>query len=491
MDNKLCFVIQPFDKEYNQLYQEIYKPAIEDETGISAYRVDEDPEVTILIDSIEQHIKNSVICFADITENNPNVWYELGYARACGKNVVIVCNRKRDKLPFDISHLATIFYQNNSPSDFSELKKKITEKIKALYKKGDTRTEKSIAPQPVMTLKTDTFFNSEKNYRAILTQSYQSVHSYFEYICTLDASICKQLPNPIPINAQNREIEAAWRIGYKSISQLNIIIERKDESPFDCTKYISTARVLRAVLYLDMTQHWGDIPFIMMPPTAEMLFPREQKEKIWDRLIDDLKSSMHGLKQSNNENDELFVAPFLAQYVMAIIHLEKKEVHIATKLLKEIIDSNTYQLVTGSTIYNERNKDSLFSLSYSADEKSNFPLFMQIKKGFRHPLYRYAGICINYIEALYRIGHKEETVDSINSIRQQIGIEALSPTNDIAREIAFLWNKIIGMDYGYYSLLKRLELAIPILNIDNHLLLLPIPESELQTNPRIIQNPGY
>ena len=249
--------------------------------------------------------------------------------------------------------------------------------------------------------------------------------------------------------------------------------------------------MLRAVLYLDMTQHWGDIPFIMVPPTAEMLFPREQKEKIWDRLIDDLKSSMHGLKQSNNENDELFVAPFLAQYVMAIIHLEKKEVHIATKLLKEIIDSNTYKLDTRSTIYNERNKDSLFSLSYSADEKNNFPLFMQIKKGFRHPLYRYAGICINYIEALYRIGHKEETVDSINSIRQQIGIEALSPTNDIAREIAFLWNKIIGMDYGYYSLLKRLELAIPILNIDNHLLLLPIPESELQTNPRITQNPGY
>ncbi len=491
MDNKLCFVIQPFDKEYNQLYQEIYKPAIEDGTGIVAYRVNEDPEVTILIDSIEQHIKNSVICFADITENNPNVWYELGYARACGKNVVIVCNRKRDKLPFDISHLATIFYQNNSPSDFIELKKKITEKIKALYKKGDTRTERSIPPQPVMTLKTDTFLNSEKNYRAILTQSYQSVRSYFEYICALDASICKQLSNNILINAQSREIEAAWRIGYKSISQLNIIIERKEELSFDCAKYISTARVLRTILYLDMTQHWGDIPFIMMPPTERMSFPREPKERIWDKLIDDLKSSIHELKHSNNENDELFASPFLVQYLIAIIYLEKKDVHIAKKLLEEIIDSNTYQLTTGSIIYSERNKDSLFSLSYSADEKSNFPLFMQIKKGCRHPLYRYAGVCINYIEALYRVGHKEETVDSINSIRQQIGIEALSPTNDIAREIAFLWNKIIGMDYGYYSLLKRLELAIPILNIDNHLLLLPIPESELQTNPRIIQNPGY
>ncbi len=38
MDSKLCFVIQPFNEEYNQLYRNIYKPAIEDGTGIAAYK---------------------------------------------------------------------------------------------------------------------------------------------------------------------------------------------------------------------------------------------------------------------------------------------------------------------------------------------------------------------------------------------------------------------------------------------------------------------
>ena len=88
--NQECFVIQPIsDTKFTKRYDDIYKPAIE-ATGLNAYRVDLDPTVKIPIEEIESRIKNSVICFADISTDNPNVWYELGYAFASGKDVVMI-----------------------------------------------------------------------------------------------------------------------------------------------------------------------------------------------------------------------------------------------------------------------------------------------------------------------------------------------------------------------------------------------------------------
>ena len=102
--NQECFVIQPIsDTKFTKRYDDIYKPAIE-ATCLNAYRVDLDPTVKIPIEEIESRIKNSVICFADISTDNPNVWYELGYAFASGKDVVMVCDESRNDFPFDIRH---------------------------------------------------------------------------------------------------------------------------------------------------------------------------------------------------------------------------------------------------------------------------------------------------------------------------------------------------------------------------------------------------
>lgn len=135
-----CFVIQPFDKDkFDKRFNDVFEPAIT-KAGLKAYRIDKDPSVNILIDEIEKGIVDSAICFAEITTDNPNVWYELGYAFACGKDVVMVCSDEREasRFPFDIQHKHILTYQTSSPSDFTTLKTKITEKIIALQKKSST-----------------------------------------------------------------------------------------------------------------------------------------------------------------------------------------------------------------------------------------------------------------------------------------------------------------------------------------------------------------
>lgn len=133
-----CFVIQPFDHaKFDKRFEDTFRPAIE-EAGLDPYRVDQDPNVEIPIEAIEDGIRDAAICLADITTDNPNVWYELGYAFAAGKAVIMVCSdeRKDGRYPFDIQHRAVIGYKSESSSDFEQLKNKIKDRLHALMKKG-------------------------------------------------------------------------------------------------------------------------------------------------------------------------------------------------------------------------------------------------------------------------------------------------------------------------------------------------------------------
>ena len=143
-----CFVIQPFDNDkFDKRFVDIFKPAIE-KSGFEAYRIDKDLSVRIPIDEIEKNISDSSICFAEITTDNPNVWYELGYAFACNKDVVMVCSEERNgKFPFDIQHRHIITYKTSSKSDFENLEDTITRKINAY--KSKQKTVKAINETPI------------------------------------------------------------------------------------------------------------------------------------------------------------------------------------------------------------------------------------------------------------------------------------------------------------------------------------------------------
>lgn len=134
-----CFVIQPFDSgKFDKRFDDVYKPAIT-AAGLEAYRVDRDPNVEIPIEAIEEGIRNAAVCLADITTDNPNVWYELGFAFATGRPVVMVCSSERTsgKYPFDIQHRIVINYKSESTSDFTSLEKSLTERIQALLNKAE------------------------------------------------------------------------------------------------------------------------------------------------------------------------------------------------------------------------------------------------------------------------------------------------------------------------------------------------------------------
>jgi hypothetical protein len=158
-----CFVIQPFDKgPFDQRYEDVLSPAIKD-ADLEPYRVDEDPAVSIPIESIENGIQGADVCLADITLDNPNVWFEVGYAIAAEKEVVFICaEERRPPFPFDVQHRRITRYATTSPRNFRALQEEITQRLKAVLKSNEelgavsrlspTQKTEGLAPHEVAAL---------------------------------------------------------------------------------------------------------------------------------------------------------------------------------------------------------------------------------------------------------------------------------------------------------------------------------------------------
>ncbi len=147
--NGRCCVFQPFDKgAHDKRYEDTLVPAIT-AAGLEPYRVDRDDGAVIPIETLHDEIKTATICLADITTRNPNVMYELGYAIASGKDVVIICSvQQAGKFPFDIQQRGIIQYALDSASDFDQLKTHIINRMKSLLRK-QARTQEIASVSPV------------------------------------------------------------------------------------------------------------------------------------------------------------------------------------------------------------------------------------------------------------------------------------------------------------------------------------------------------
>lgn len=106
------FCVMKFEKDFDDLYKDVIKPQC-DELGLQAVRADEYYTSSPIIQDIVNEIGEASIIICDVTMDNPNVFYELGYAHALQKPIILLADKdKRERLPFDISGYRTIFYSN-------------------------------------------------------------------------------------------------------------------------------------------------------------------------------------------------------------------------------------------------------------------------------------------------------------------------------------------------------------------------------------------
>lgn len=106
------FVIMPFREDFVALFDELKDYFSEDYEFVNAGDIDNQQNI---LKDIVKGISSSEVVIADLTGNNPNVFYELGLAHAMNKKVIII-TQDIDELPFDIksyrvSSYSLLFYK--------------------------------------------------------------------------------------------------------------------------------------------------------------------------------------------------------------------------------------------------------------------------------------------------------------------------------------------------------------------------------------------
>ncbi len=123
---KLCFVLMPFKDELKDVYWKAIKPACE-KAAYNSLRVDELKGVYNINRKIIRHIFSSSAIVADLTEWNPNVFYELGVAHAIDNKTIMII-QKQDKVPFDVHSYRCIQYEQTDKG-LEELSDNIAEAL--------------------------------------------------------------------------------------------------------------------------------------------------------------------------------------------------------------------------------------------------------------------------------------------------------------------------------------------------------------------------
>lgn len=133
-----CFVAMPYGTTW---FDGVRRAII---TGASAAGFEAEVSIDLKIpgpitDQIWQGIRRSDVVVVDVTDNNPNVFYELGLAHALGKEVIVITQNVAT-VPFDIKTSRLLIYD---PSDLSSLETDLAGAFKSV-----TARYRSEGPQP-------------------------------------------------------------------------------------------------------------------------------------------------------------------------------------------------------------------------------------------------------------------------------------------------------------------------------------------------------
>ncbi|NJM92439.1 MAG: hypothetical protein HC861_07270, partial [Rhodospirillaceae bacterium] len=106
-----AFAVMPFGKkmgpdgieiDFDAVFKELLAPAIE-ASGLMPHRADADRRGGAIHLDMFQDLLLAEFVVADLTVDNPNVWYEIGVRHALRSAGAVMTYAQRDRLPFDIA----------------------------------------------------------------------------------------------------------------------------------------------------------------------------------------------------------------------------------------------------------------------------------------------------------------------------------------------------------------------------------------------------
>lgn len=127
------FVAMPFEEEFEDVYELVIKSAVHS-AGFLCVRIDKESFAGNVVERIKERIESASLVIADVTDANPNVYLEVGYA--WGQNVqTLLITQDTDDLTFDVQNQNAIKYERKA---VRELKDDLEETLSELNGANDS-----------------------------------------------------------------------------------------------------------------------------------------------------------------------------------------------------------------------------------------------------------------------------------------------------------------------------------------------------------------
>jgi nucleoside 2-deoxyribosyltransferase len=105
-----CFIIMPFGiQDLEDLYNEFILPVL-DACKLECARGDDIFGSNVVMEDVKAAISTADLVIADLSGQNPNVFYEVGIAHTLGKPVLLLSQSIED-VPFDLRHRRVLPYE--------------------------------------------------------------------------------------------------------------------------------------------------------------------------------------------------------------------------------------------------------------------------------------------------------------------------------------------------------------------------------------------
>jgi hypothetical protein len=134
IESTRAFVAMSFKPDWDAVWKEGIQPAIDEDCGYRAIRMDAVEHTEDINDRIIAEIRRSKFMVADFSANPGGVYLEAGFEMGLGRTVIWTCQDDEDKkkaLHFDISHYNFIFWKTPL-----ELRQRLRDRIQALFGEG-------------------------------------------------------------------------------------------------------------------------------------------------------------------------------------------------------------------------------------------------------------------------------------------------------------------------------------------------------------------
>lgn len=263
----ICFVVCPIGdtgsetrRRSDQMLRHIIKPIAErfdykviraDEIGIPG---------SISLQLIEMLISADLV-IADLTNHNPNVFYELGVRHAFGKPFVQIAEEDETKLPFDIADLRTIRVNHKDLDSVDTCKIELERHINSIHIGEAVRTPIT----QVVDIKT--FEQSDNPDKEIILDVIKAVDSLRQEVQQINSRLTSSDLGNLPINTIPLTVPTSYLKPY---------VEHRLAAP-DSDKSTSRHKIVRAYKSIKTTRENGEVIRLLVPLFNEYSFNTVEK----------------------------------------------------------------------------------------------------------------------------------------------------------------------------------------------------------------------